>query len=43
MINEFEDMIKMAKLKALSNVSLERPLSDMEFNEMMSLKEELLC
>ena len=39
---EFEDMRYMSELKALSSVSLERPLSDIEFNRMMELKEMLL-
>jgi len=38
-IQEFENMRNMAELKALSKVSLERPLNDDEFNRMMELKE----
>ena len=37
-ISEFEDMIDMSKLKALSNLSLERPLTDAEYTKMMMLK-----
>jgi len=40
-IKEFERMIKLAKLKALSKVSLRRELTEKEFKEMMSLKEIL--
>jgi hypothetical protein len=35
-------MLKMAELRALSNVSLERQLSEKEFKRMMELKKELL-
>jgi len=31
-----------AELKALSNVSLERPLTDEEYQRMMKLKDEVL-
>lgn len=41
-IKEFEDMRNMAELKALSNVSLERPLDDNEFKRMMELKDKVL-
>ena len=41
-IEEFEDMRGMAELKALSSVSLERPLTDQEFRRMMTLKKEVL-
>lgn len=37
-IKEFEYMRNLAELKALSSVSLERPLDDNEFNRMMELK-----
>lgn len=37
-IREFEYMRNMAELKALSKVSLERPLNDREFERMMELK-----
>lgn len=40
-IKEFEDMIDLAEMKALSKVSLERPLSDAEFQRMMELKKEV--
>lgn len=39
-IIKFENMRNLAELKALSNISLERPLSDSEFNRMMELKKE---
>lgn len=41
-INGFMEMLGMAELKALSNVSLERPLTEVEFARMMQLKKELL-
>jgi hypothetical protein len=41
-IRKFENMRNMAELKALSKVSLERPLSNREFARMMELKEILL-
>jgi hypothetical protein len=37
-IKEFEETLLMAELKALSNKSLEEPLSKKEFNRMMELK-----
>ena len=37
-IQQFELMKKNAELKALSNVSLERPLNDSEFKRIMELK-----
>ena len=37
-ISEFEAMRNMAELKALSNVSLERELTDFEFERMQELK-----
>jgi len=40
-IEEFEIMRKEAELKALSNLSLERPLTDEEYNKIISLAEEL--
>ena len=40
-IKEFEDMRNMAELKALSKVSLERPLDDGEFTRIMELKEKV--
>lgn len=40
-IKEFESMRNLAELKALSNVSLERPLSDDEYSKMMELKEKV--
>jgi hypothetical protein len=41
-INEFELMRKTAELKALSNISLTRELTDKEFKRIMILKEEVL-
>lgn len=41
-IIEFENMRNLAELKALINVSLERPLTDLEFKRMMELKKEIL-
>jgi len=41
-IKEFEFMRGIAELRALSSVSLERPLSDGEYNKMMELKKEFL-
>ena len=41
MIKEFEHMIEMAELKALSNFSLEQPLSEIQFKRMMELKTKL--
>jgi len=40
-INEFEEMRDTAEIKALSKVSLERPLSDDEYKRMMELGEKL--
>lgn len=39
-IKEFETMRNMAELRALSKVSLERPLNDREFNRMKELFEK---
>ncbi len=41
-VKEFEFMLNLAELKALSSLSLERPLTNLEFSRMMSLKEEVL-
>ena len=41
-IQEFESMRNMAELKALSNISLERPLNDSEYNRMIQLKQEVI-
>lgn len=40
-IKEFEDMIYMAELKALSKYSLENPLTDNQYNRMMELKSKV--
>lgn len=37
-IKEFEYMKNMAELKALSNHSLQNPLTDEQYNRMMELK-----
>lgn len=42
LINEFEQMRNFAELKALSKLSLEKPLSDEQFKRMMELKQILL-
>lgn len=39
---EFEDMRDMAELKALSNYSLENPLTDSQYQKMMQLKKKVL-
>jgi len=41
-IKEFVEMRNFAELKALSKISLERPLTKDEFNKMMELKKECL-
>lgn len=41
-IHQFQFMRDFAELKALSKVSLERTLTDREFNRMMQLKKEVL-
>ena len=41
-IKEFESMIDLAELKALSNYSLENPLTDIQYNRMMELKKVCL-
>ncbi len=40
-IKEFEGMKDMAELKALSNHSLQNPLTDEQFDRMMELKEKV--
>lgn len=40
-VDEFLQMRNMAELRALSSVSLERPLEDAEYNRMMALKKEV--
>ena len=42
LIKEFEDMKDLAELKALSNHSLENPLSETQFERMMDLKDKIL-
>ena len=41
-LEDFIQTLGMAELRALSNASLERPLTDVEFARMMLLKEQLL-
>jgi len=41
-IKEFEFMRNQAELKALSNLSLQQPLTDKQFNRMMELKKKVL-
>jgi len=41
-IKQFEQMRKIAELKALSKVSLEQPLTEDQYNKIMELKNELL-
>ena len=38
---EFENMLNMAEIRALSTASLERPLSDNEFSRMMKLYQKV--
>lgn len=40
-IREFEDMRDIAELRALSKISLERPLNEIEFDKIMELKNKL--
>jgi hypothetical protein len=40
-IREFESMINLAELRALSSVSLERPITNSEFSRIMELKEKV--
>ncbi len=41
-MKEFEDMRNLSELKALSNFSLENPLSDEQFKRIMELRKEVL-
>ena len=41
-IKEFESMKDFAELKALSNISLNNPLTDKQYKRMMYLKERCL-
>jgi len=41
-VQDFERTIGMAELRALSKVSLERPLNDSEYKRMMELKERFI-
>ena len=40
-MREYEEMLWMSELKALSKYSLEHPLSDKQYDRMMELKEKL--
>lgn len=42
LIQNFERMTSLAELKALSNISLENPLSDDQYNRMIELKKEVV-
>lgn len=41
MVEEFEDMTAMAELRALSNFSLEKPLTDNQYDRMQQLARKL--
>lgn len=41
-IKDFEYIINLAKLKPLSRISLERPLTDLEYDKMMELKGKVM-
>ena len=41
MIKEFEEMKQLAELKALSKYSLEKPLTDKQFDRMKELNKKL--
>ena len=41
LIREFEAMRDTAEIRALSSLSLERPLTDAQFRRMMELKEKI--
>jgi hypothetical protein len=41
-LKEYEAMKNIAELKALSKISLERPLTDQEHKKIMELKREVL-
>lgn len=41
-IRDFENELNMAELKALSKISLERPLTNQEYDDMMILKTKVL-
>lgn len=41
-IKQFEQMRKIAELKALSKLSLKQPLTEDQYNKMMELKKELI-
>ncbi len=41
LIGNFEDMKDRAELQALSNLSLEQPLTDEQYNKMMALAKKL--
>ena len=42
LLKKFEEMTSFAELKALSGISLERPLTDAEFERMMELKRQFM-
>ena len=41
LMKEFESMRNLAELKALSNYSLEHPLTSEQYNRMMELKKKI--
>ena len=41
-VKEFEQIMGMAELKALSKLSLEQPLTGVQFERIMELKKKLL-
>ena len=40
-MKEYQEMLDMAEIKALSKYSLEHPLNDNQFKRMMELKDKL--
>jgi len=42
LINEFGSMRNLVELKALSKISLTRPLTEWEYDQMFTLKDKLL-
>ena len=42
LLKEFEAMKEMSELRALSNLSLEKPLTEEQYKKMMELKQKIL-
>jgi len=42
LLKEFEAMKNMSELRALSNLSLEKPLTEEQYKKMMELKQKIL-